>query len=69
MTCTSLLNDPIALGGLVVSIAGVAWAVYQDLKKTHDRPPATQIIIRTVRIELHDDQIHAGPWRRGTSPV
>lgn len=49
--------DPISLGGLVVSVATLAWTVYQDHKKKHNDPPAASVIIRTIRIELSDSGI------------
>ncbi|WP_141578993.1 hypothetical protein [Actinomadura sp. WMMA1423] len=47
--------DPVSIGGLIVSIATLAWTIYQDHKKKHNEQPSTQVIIRTVRIELSND--------------
>lgn len=44
--------DPISLGGLIVSIATLAWTVYKDLKAQGQRDPAPETVARTVRIEL-----------------
>ena len=43
--------DPISLGGLIVSIATLAWNVYTDLKQKTPAP-APETIGRTVRVEL-----------------
>ena len=43
--------DPVALGSLIVSAAGLAWQVYRDLRQK--AAPATPgAVARTVRIEL-----------------
>ncbi|GAA0963903.1 hypothetical protein [Actinocorallia libanotica] len=44
--------DPVSVAGLIVSIATFAWTIYQDHKKKHNEQPPTQVIIRTIRIEL-----------------
>ena len=45
--------DPVAIGSLIVSIATLAWTVYNDLrKKTPD--PSAQVLARTIRVELRD---------------
>lgn len=46
--------DPISLGGLIVSIATLAWTVYKDLKKTTPKP-SQDVIARTIRVRLRDD--------------
>ncbi|NDU77730.1 hypothetical protein GWI34_34735 [Actinomadura sp. DSM 109109] len=46
--------DPVAIGGLIVSVATLAWTIYQDHRKKHDERPPVQVVIRTVRIELGD---------------
>jgi hypothetical protein len=43
--------DPVSLGGLLVSIATLAWTVYRDLKRQTPRP-TPQVISSTVRREL-----------------
>ena len=45
--------DPVSVAGLVVSIAGLALAVYQELRKRNDVPP-TEVIERRVRIEARE---------------
>jgi hypothetical protein len=46
--------DPISLGGLIVSIATLAWTVYKDLKKTTPQP-SQQVMATTIRVQLRDD--------------
>ncbi|MWA02700.1 hypothetical protein F8568_020435 [Actinomadura sp. LD22] len=55
--------DPISLGGLIVSVATLAWTIYQDHKKKHNDPPAASVIIRTIRIEIDDNGV---PGELGT---
>jgi hypothetical protein len=43
--------DPISLGGLIVSVATLAWNVYTDLK-SKTPSPAPDVVARTVRVEL-----------------
>jgi hypothetical protein len=43
-------TDPIAIGGLIVSIASLAWTIYWNLKKD-TAEPAPQVIIRTIRLD------------------
>jgi hypothetical protein len=43
--------DPVSLGGLIVSIATLAWTVYTGLRKTTP-DPSSDVIARTVRVEL-----------------
>jgi hypothetical protein len=45
--------DPISLGALIVSVASLAWTIYQDLKKK-TRAPSPEVVARTVRIQLED---------------
>ena len=45
--------DPIALASLIVAIAGLAWTVYNDLKKRTAKP-AAQVVARTVRVSRRD---------------
>lgn len=45
--------DPVSLGGLIVAVATLAWAAYQDLKKSTPQPPPT-VITRTIRLRLTD---------------
>lgn len=43
--------DPVAIGGLIVAVASLAWTIYQDRKQRTPQPPQ-QVIIRSVRLEL-----------------
>jgi hypothetical protein len=43
--------DPVALGSLIVSAAGLAWTIYRDLRKKSPKP-ASQVIVRQVELEL-----------------
>jgi hypothetical protein len=43
--------DPISLGSLIVSVATLAWTVYQDLRKKTPTPPR-DVVERRVRVEL-----------------
>jgi hypothetical protein len=48
--------DPISLGSLIVSIATLAWTVYNDLKtKTPD--PAPEVVARTIRVRMADEPV------------
>jgi hypothetical protein len=42
--------DPLSLGGLVVSVASLAWTVYRDLRK-QTPAPAPEVVARRVRVE------------------
>jgi hypothetical protein len=42
--------DPISLGSLIVSVATLAWTVYQDLR-TKKGKPTRQEIIRHIQLE------------------
>ena len=41
----------IALGGLIVSAASLAWQIYRDLKKDAERP-APQVVERQLRLQI-----------------
>lgn len=43
--------DPVSLGSLIVSIASLAWTIYNSLKKQTPNP-APEVVIQEVRIEL-----------------
>ncbi|RSM57779.1 hypothetical protein DMB66_31645 [Actinoplanes sp. ATCC 53533] len=43
--------DPVAIGGLIVSVATLAWTIYKDLTKTTPEP-APHVITRTIRLQL-----------------
>src|SRR5262245_12107251 len=45
--------DPIALASLIVSVAGLAWTVYTDLKQRTAKP-SPDVLARTIRVRLHD---------------
>lgn len=42
--------DPTAVASLIVSIAGLAWQIYRDLKNAHQNP-TREILVRAVRSE------------------
>jgi hypothetical protein len=45
--------DPVSVAGLIVSVAALAWTVYQDLRaKTPEPSPA--VVARTIRVQLKD---------------
>ena len=43
--------DPVSLGGLIVSIASLAWSIYTGLKQKTPNP-APDVLARAVRVEL-----------------
>ena len=43
--------DPVALGGLIVSVATFAWTVFKDLRKDTANPPL-DVMTRRVRVEV-----------------
>jgi hypothetical protein len=47
--------DPVALGSLIVSIASLAWTIYQDLR-TRTSAPSPHVISRRIRLELPDNR-------------
>jgi len=50
--------DPASLGGLIVSIATLAWTVYTDLKP-QTPAPAIDVIARAVRVRLdHNSKLN-----------
>ena len=48
--------DPVSLGGLIVSIATLAWTVYSDLRKRTPKPP-NDLVARTVRVRLQEAEL------------
>jgi hypothetical protein len=52
--------DPISLAGLIVSIATLAWTIYNDQRKRTPDPPASSIA-RQVRITLRDQDTSLPP--------
>jgi len=45
--------DPVALGGLIVSIATLAWTIYTDLKQRTPNP-SPEVLARTIRVRLRE---------------
>ncbi|MDR0343992.1 MAG: hypothetical protein LBI49_12990 [Nocardiopsaceae bacterium] len=45
--------DPISLASLIVSIASLAWTIYNDQRKHTPQPPASSVA-RQVRITLRE---------------
>jgi hypothetical protein len=43
--------DPISLGALIVSVAGLAWTVYKDLRKKAPSP-SPEVVTRAVRVRV-----------------
>jgi hypothetical protein len=47
--------DPVALGGLIVSVATLAWTVYVNLRdRAHGQEPEADSFSRQVRIHLRE---------------
>jgi len=44
-------TDPVALGSLIVSAAGLAWSIYKDLRQKTPKPPAN-VIVTQVELKL-----------------
>lgn len=42
--------DPTAIAGLIVSIASLAWTIYQDIRRRGGEPQ-TEVITRRIRVE------------------
>jgi hypothetical protein len=58
--------DPVSLASLIVSIATLAWTIYNDQRTRHDQPdhdpgPQSDVIARQVRITLRDQDIQLPP--------
>ena len=45
--------DPVSLGSLIVSVVGLAWTIYQDLRKRKSPDPEDGVT-RAVRAELSE---------------
>ncbi|MBT2482475.1 hypothetical protein J7E94_30725 [Streptomyces sp. ISL-94] len=57
-------GDPISLGALIVSIASLAWTIYNDRKE--DNPaPRRDVITRCIRVQLDQSDVQ----RVALSPV
>ncbi|MFJ7325322.1 hypothetical protein ACIQVN_03595 [Streptomyces cyaneofuscatus] len=56
-------TDPMALAGLIVSIATLAWTVYNDIRSRNSAAPAPapDIVARRVRLELDQADAPAPP--------
>jgi hypothetical protein len=52
--------DPISLGGLIVSVATLAWTVYTDHRKDAN-PPTPETVVRTIRVQIPDTSHVDGP--------
>jgi hypothetical protein len=55
-------SDPVSLASLIVSIATLAWTIYNDQRTRHGQPdhdpaPQPDVIARQVRITLRDQDI------------
>lgn len=46
--------DPVAIAGLIVAAASLAWTIYRDLRTEHSTPPATDHVARRVRTTLRE---------------
>jgi hypothetical protein len=55
--------DPVSLGSLIVSIATLAWTIYNDLKK-HTPAPAPATIARSIRVHLTQEAPALDPAQR-----
>ncbi|MET8570165.1 hypothetical protein [Streptomyces sp. NPDC004783] len=53
-------TDPVAVAALIVSVAQLAWTVYQDRRRTDPAPPP-EVIARHVRVRLAREPEAPGP--------
>jgi hypothetical protein len=54
--------DPVSLAGLIVSIATLAWTIYNDQRnRAREEEPQADTIARQVRITLRDQDISLPP--------
>jgi hypothetical protein len=56
--------DPVSLASLIVSVATLAWTIYNDQRTRHDQhdpDPQPDVIARQVRIILRDQDIQLPP--------
>jgi hypothetical protein len=63
--------DPVSLASLIVSVATLAWTIYNDQRTRHDQhtpgpDPQPDVIARQVRITLRDQDIQLP---RGTERI
>ena len=45
--------DPVSVGALIVSIATLAWTIYNDLKKTKTSP-TLDVVARSIHVEIRN---------------
>ena len=53
--------DPVSLASLIVSIATLAWTIYNDQRNRHHSDPPADSIARQVRITLRDQDTALPP--------
>src|SRR5580692_2171488 len=53
--------DPVSLASLIVSIASLAWTIYNDRRNHSPEPPPAETIARQVRITLRDQDLSLPP--------
>jgi hypothetical protein len=55
--------DPISLASLVVSVAGLAWGIYRDLRGKGGAPQG-EVVERRVRVEVRELDAGTAPEQR-----
>lgn len=53
--------DPVSLASLIVSVATLAWTIYQDQRSQHNPDPKPDIIARQVRIIFQEQDAALPP--------
>jgi hypothetical protein len=53
--------DPVSLASLIVSIASLAWTIYNDRRTRNPEPPPPDSIARQVRITSRDQDLSLPP--------
>ena len=53
--------DPVSLASLIVSIASLAWTIYNDRHNHSHEPPPPETIARQVRITLRHQDLSLPP--------
>lgn len=43
--------DPVAVGGLIVTIAALAYQIYEDHRKQHGKRPSQSTLVEYIRVE------------------
>jgi hypothetical protein len=62
--------DPVSLGGLIVSVATLAWTIYNDQRnRNKDQEPKADSIARQVRITLRDQDMSLPPGTERVTEV